>query len=114
MPSGIILENERPTSNVQHRTSNNDVASLHNLISSVFINPMPNLEWLFVFLFSRFDTHNEILNPKSRFVVISVGQKTIKQGYTNQRRHDDNVSDALRVQHEILKGLESFHSCNLT
>ena len=36
------------------------------------------------------------------FVVISVGEKTIKKGYANQRRHDDNVSDALRVQHVIL------------
>ena len=40
------------TSNVQRWTSNNDVAPLRNLISFVFKNPMANLEWLFLFLFS--------------------------------------------------------------
>ena len=31
------LKDERPTSNVQRRTSNNDVATLLNLISFVFV-----------------------------------------------------------------------------
>ena len=41
---------EHRTSNVQRWTSNNDVASLRNLILCVFKNPMSNLEWLFLFL----------------------------------------------------------------
>jgi len=53
---------------------------------------------------------SQIRNPKSRFVVVSVGQKAIKQGYANQRRHYDNVSDALRVQHVIMQCVyRAFH-----
>jgi len=33
MSYGIVLKNERPTSNIERRTSNNDVASLLNLSS---------------------------------------------------------------------------------
>jgi hypothetical protein len=36
MPCGIGLKDEHRTSNVQHRTSNNDVAALRNLISLVY------------------------------------------------------------------------------
>ena len=36
MPYGVDLKDERPTSNVQRRTSNNDVAPLRNLISFVY------------------------------------------------------------------------------
>ena len=46
------LKDERPTSNVQRRTSNNDVAPLSNLISFVFINLISNLEYLFLILLS--------------------------------------------------------------
>ena len=42
MPCADGLKDERPTSNVQRRTSNNDVAALRNLISFVFKNPMSN------------------------------------------------------------------------
>ena len=41
---GIGLKDERPASIVDRRTSNNDVATLSNLISSVFINPMSKLQ----------------------------------------------------------------------
>jgi len=44
-----------------------------------------------------FDVH-----PQLFFVVISFGEKSIKKGYANQRGHDDNVSEALGVQHIIL------------
>ena len=44
MPCRVGLKDEHRTSNVQRRTSNNDVAPLRNLISSVFINTMSNLE----------------------------------------------------------------------
>ena len=50
MPYGVVLKDERRTSNVQHRTSNNDVAPLRNLISFVFKNPRSKLECLFLFL----------------------------------------------------------------
>jgi len=43
----VVFKDERPTSNVQRRTSNNDVAPLRNLISFVFINPKSNPERLF-------------------------------------------------------------------
>ncbi len=35
-PYRVVLKDERRTSNIQHRTSNNDVASLRNLISFVY------------------------------------------------------------------------------
>jgi hypothetical protein len=66
MPYGVGLKDERPTSNVQRRTSNNDVATLRKLILLVL---------LFLFLFipsaplravslsnGSFDTRNEKLN----------------------------------------------------
>jgi hypothetical protein len=53
-----VEQTEHRTSNFQRWTSNNDVAPLCNLISFVFKNPMLNLEWLFLFLFSRFDTRH--------------------------------------------------------
>ena len=31
MPYGVVLKDERPTSNIEHRTSNNDVAPLLKL-----------------------------------------------------------------------------------
>jgi hypothetical protein len=40
----FTAKDEHRTSNVQRRTSNNDVAPLRNLISFVFKNPMSNLE----------------------------------------------------------------------
>ena len=52
-------------------------------------------------------------NPKSIFIVISVGEKTIKKCYADQRRHDENIGDAFGVQHKILKGVDGFHSCDL-
>ena len=48
---------------------------------------------------------SEIPNPKSLLVVISVGEKTIEKCYTNQCRHDDDISNVFRVQHIILKGV---------
>jgi len=36
MPYGVGLRDERPTSNVQRRTSNNDVAPLRHLFSFVY------------------------------------------------------------------------------
>jgi hypothetical protein len=48
-----IEQTEHRTSNVQRRTSNNDVAPLRNLISFVYY---------FLFLFSCFDTCNKNLN----------------------------------------------------
>jgi hypothetical protein len=41
---GVVLKDERPTSNIEHGTSNNDVASLLNKILLVSKNPMSNLE----------------------------------------------------------------------
>ena len=47
--------------------------------------------------------------------VISIGEKPIKKGHTNKRRHDDNISDALRVQHVILQGMyRIFHGNNIS
>jgi hypothetical protein len=34
----VVLKDERPTSNVQRRTSNIDVAALRNLISFIYIS----------------------------------------------------------------------------
>ena len=48
MPHGIVLKDERRTSNVQRRMKNE--------------YPIPNIQRLFLFLFSRFDTHNENFN----------------------------------------------------
>jgi len=45
---GFMLKDEHRTSNVQHRMKNE--------------YPIPNIQWLFLFLFSRFDTRNENLN----------------------------------------------------
>jgi hypothetical protein len=46
-------------------------------------------------------------------IVIPVSEKTIKKGYANQRRHDDNVSDAIRVQHIIMQCVyRVFHISN--
>jgi hypothetical protein len=50
MPYGVGLQDERPTSNVQRRTSNNDVAPLRNLISFVFINTMLDVRCSFFVL----------------------------------------------------------------
>ena len=40
---GSWLKDERPTSNIEHRTSNNDVARLRNLISFTWLYVKPNL-----------------------------------------------------------------------
>ena len=45
-----FMKYERWTSNVQRRTSNNDVAALHNLIFLCFKNPL-----CFFFFYSKFD-----------------------------------------------------------
>ncbi len=58
-PTSNREQTEHWTSNVQRWTSNNDVAPLRNLILIVFKNPMPNLEWLFLLLFSRVYTRTE-------------------------------------------------------
>jgi len=53
-------------------------------------------------------------NPKSIFIVISVGEKTIKKCYANQRRHDDYIGDAFGMQHVILQGVNCvLHNCDL-
>ena len=33
MPYGVVLKDERPTSNIERRTSNNDVAPLRQFIN---------------------------------------------------------------------------------
>jgi len=67
-----ILKDERPTSNIEHRTPNNDVAPLLKLFQHRMKKQTPkilkderptsNIEHLFLFLFSRFDARNENLN----------------------------------------------------
>ena len=49
IPYRVGLKDEHPTSNVQRRTSNNDVASLRNLISFVYYF------CFFIFSHSTFD-----------------------------------------------------------
>jgi len=44
MPYSVVLKDEHPTSNIERKTSNNDVAPLRNLISFIFKNQMSNLE----------------------------------------------------------------------
>jgi len=59
---------------------------------------------------------NHLQNPKSQItlIVIPVGQKTIKKSYADKRRHDNNICDALRVQHKILQRVDCvLHSCYL-
>ena len=44
IPYGIVLKDERPTSNIEHRTSNNDVAPLLKLFQHGMKKPMLNFE----------------------------------------------------------------------
>jgi len=50
MPYGVGLKDERPTSNIERPAPNENKYQI------------PNIQQLFPFLFSRFDTRNENLN----------------------------------------------------
>ena len=53
MPYGVVLKDERRTSNIERPTSNEKINTQYRRFNK-----------LFLFLFSRFDTRNENLNVK--------------------------------------------------
>jgi hypothetical protein len=52
IPYGVVLKDERPTSNIEHPTSNKKTNIQYRTFNHA-------TAW---FIFSRFDTHNENLN----------------------------------------------------